>query len=418
MHVIMELSASGLARQITLPQAVALYVGAVLGSGVLLVPGYAAEAAGPASILVWFLMALLALPMALTLGALATRNPDAGGVSAYVRQAFGPRLAAVTGWLFLASVPIGAPVAALAAASYAQVALGLSHGPTFAIAFAIIGIALLNNLLGSNFLGRSQVIITGLIVAILAIAVGVAAPHVTGAQFQPFAPHGFVGMGQAAALMFWCFIGWEAVSHMAEEFANPQRDTTRAILIAAFVVGLLYTLVGWVTVGTGAYGGAQSNGSLALIISRYLGPIGGIVVAVVAIFIALGVCNAYLGAAARLAYSLGREGVAPAALGKLHPVRRTPGAAIGFVGALALTVLAVQAFGGADLRLLLALPNSTFIGTYLLGSAAAIKLLTGRLRVLAWVSLILSVFVYLFLGWAALYAPVVGLLVWLAVRKK
>jgi amino acid efflux transporter len=266
-------------------------------------------------------------------------------------------------------------------------------------------------------LGKSQVVITGAIVALLAIAIGVAAPHVTGANFQPFAPHGLIGMGQAAALMFWCFIGWEAVSHMAEEFANPERDTTRAILIAAFVVGLLYTLVGWVTVGTGAYGGAQSNGSLALIISRYLGPAGGIVVAVVALFIALGVCNAYLGAAARLAYSLGREGVAPAILGRLHPVRRTPAVAIGFVGLIALAVLGVQTFGGADLRLLLALPNSTFIGTYLLGSAAAIRLLSGRLRVLAWVSLLLSLLVYLFLGWAALYAPVVGLVVWFAVRR-
>jgi amino acid efflux transporter len=335
-----------------------------------------------------------------------------------VRQAFGPRLAAVTGWLFLASVPIGTPVAALAAASYAQVALGLSHGVTFAIAFAIIGVALLNNFLGTDFLGRSQVVITGLICALLVVAIGVAAPHVEGAQFQPFAPHGFLGMGQAAALMFWCFIGWEAVSHMAEEFANPERDTNRAIWIAALVVGLLYTLVGWVTVGTGSYGGAQSNGSLALIVTRFLGPAGGLVVAGVALFIAVGVCNAYLGAAARLAYSLGREGVAPAVLGRLHPVRRTPAAAIGFVGVIALGVLAAQALGGADLRLLLALPNSTFMGTYLLGSAAAIRLLSGRLRVLGWVSLVLSVFVYLFLGWAALYAPVVGILVWLAVGRK
>jgi amino acid efflux transporter len=306
----------------------------------------------------------------------------------------------------------------MAAASYVQVVLGLSQGATFAIAFAIIGMALLNNYLGTNFLGRSQVIITGLIVAILAVAVVVAAPHVTAAQFHPFAPHGFVGMGQAAALMFWCFIGWEAVSHMAEEFTNPERDTNRAILIAAAVVGVMYTLVGVVTVGTGAYGGHLSNGSLALIISRYLGPAGGIVVAVVALFISLGTCNAYLGAVARLAYSLGREGVAPAVLGKLHPTRRTPAVAIGFVGAAALLVLGAQTLGGGNLRFLLSLPNSTFIGTYLLGSAAAIRLLSGRLRVLGWISLVLSVFVYLFLGWAALYAPIVGVLVWLAVRKK
>jgi amino acid efflux transporter len=411
---------AGLARRIRFPQAVALYVGAVLGSGVLLIPGYAAEAAGPSSVLVWLAMSLLALPMALTLGVLSIRHPDAGGVSAFVRKAFGPDLAAVAGWFFLASVPIGAPVAALAAGGYVRIAFGLPPQMAVVIAGIILAVGIVNNLMGVNFLGRSQVAITGIIVALLVGAVAVAAPHVDAQQFHPFAPHGWVGMGRAASLMFWCYIGWEAVTHLAEEFTDPRRDTIRAILVAAFVVGLLYSAVGLVTVGTGSYGADRSAGSLALIASRFVGPAGGAAVALMAVFCVLGTVNAYVGAASRLAYALAREGAAPAFLGRLNPVRRTPDAALLLLGAAAFLVLGAQAWGGVKLDFLLALPNATFIGTYVLGSLAATRLLRDDrgLWILAWTSLILSITVYAFLGWAALYAPLVGIPVWLLIRRR
>jgi amino acid efflux transporter len=415
-----EVADSGLARQIRLPQAVALYVGSVLGSGVLLIPGYAADAAGPASVLVWLVMSLLALPMALTLGVLSSRHPDAGGVSAFVRKVFGPAAGAVAGWLFLASVPIGATVAALAAGSYVQVAAGLPPIAAAVIAALILGAAVVNNYLGAAFLGRSQVAISGTIVVVLAAAVAVAAPHVEPAHFTPFAPHGIYGMGQAAALMFWCFIGWEAVTHLSEEFTDPRRDTIRAILAAALVVGVAYTAVGLVTVGTGSYGPGLSSGSLAAMVTRFLGPWAGMIIAAMAVFICLGTINAYVGAASRLAYSLAREGAAPAVLATLHPVRRTPHLALLAVGGAAGLVLLLQAAGGVGLHFLLSLPNATFIGTYVMGSLAAVRLLKGDrgMQALAWISLVLSCTLYAFLGWAALYAPLVGGAVWFYVRRR
>lgn len=411
---------AGLSRQIRLPQAVALYVGSVLGSGVLLIPGYAAEAAGPASVVVWLLMSLLALPMALTLGVLSARHPNAGGVSAFVRQIYGETAGAVTGWLFLASVPIGATVAALAAGSYAQVALALPEWSAVAVAGLILAAAVVNNALGADFLGRSQVAISSAIVLVLAAAVAVAAPHVEVANFTPFAPRGWYGMGQAATLMFWCFIGWEAVTHLAEEFTDPRGDTIRAILMAALVVGVAYTAVGLVTVGTASYGPGLSSGALAAMVSRFLGPGAGLVIAVAAIFICVGTINAYIGAAARLAYSLAREGAAPAVLGQLHPVRAIPHVALAAVGIAAGLVLALQGFGGVGLDFLLSLPNGTFIGTYVLGSLAAVRLLKDDrwLQILAWISLILSCVLYLFLGWAALYAPLVAGAVWFYMRRR
>ena len=74
-----------------LPQIVALYIGSVLGSGILIIPGIAAEVAGPASLLAWGIMAVLVMPMALTMALLSAKYPDAGGVAHFVAEAFNPK---------------------------------------------------------------------------------------------------------------------------------------------------------------------------------------------------------------------------------------------------------------------------------------------------------------------------------------
>ena len=79
----------GLERTITPAQGVALYVGAVVGAGVLLLPGTAASLAGPASVLAWVFVSLLGVPLALTFATLASRCPDAGGVATFTSRAFG-----------------------------------------------------------------------------------------------------------------------------------------------------------------------------------------------------------------------------------------------------------------------------------------------------------------------------------------
>lgn len=85
---------------LSLPQIVALYVGAVVGSGILLIPGLTAELAGPASILAWLVMSILVLPMAITMGLLSARHPHSGGVSHFVRLAYGDRFGNAVGWFF------------------------------------------------------------------------------------------------------------------------------------------------------------------------------------------------------------------------------------------------------------------------------------------------------------------------------
>ena len=87
----------------------ALYVGALIGPGLLLVPALAAQHAGASSIIAWAGLLVISAPLALTFAALGVRHPVAGGVSAYVREGLGGEAAAVTGGWFLTAVLLGAP---------------------------------------------------------------------------------------------------------------------------------------------------------------------------------------------------------------------------------------------------------------------------------------------------------------------
>src|SRR4051812_28638880 len=98
--------------KLSVAQGTALSVGAVLGTGVISMPALAAGVAGPASLVAWLALILLSAPLAWTFAALGARYPDGGGVSTYVRLAFGPRAAAAVGWCFYFAVPLGAPAAA------------------------------------------------------------------------------------------------------------------------------------------------------------------------------------------------------------------------------------------------------------------------------------------------------------------
>src|SRR3984957_16537008 len=104
--------------QLTTARGAALYIGALLGPGLLLLPGLAAAEAGPASVLAWAGLLVLSGLFAVVFGSLGRRFPSAGGVIGYVRAGLGERASAIAGWSFLAGVIAGAPVVCLIGAGY------------------------------------------------------------------------------------------------------------------------------------------------------------------------------------------------------------------------------------------------------------------------------------------------------------
>ncbi|CAG7619069.1 L-methionine/branched-chain amino acid exporter YjeH [Paenibacillus solanacearum] len=405
---------------LNLPQIVALYIGSVIGSGILLVPGLTAEMAGPASIVAWLLMSVLVIPMAITMGLLAAKHPSSGGVSHFVRLAYGRKAGQLVGWFFLLSVPIGGPVVAVTGAQYVGVLLHWGDLQTYAAASLILIIPLVMNVFGLHLAGSVQTIVITLIVAILLLAIVAGMPHASSANFTPFMPRGAMSVFQAAGLMFWCFIGWEAVTHLSAEFVDPRKNAIRGVLWSAGIVSALYFAVAFMTIATHSYGGAGSAAALSVLVQRSLGPVGGWIVAVTAIFICFAAFNAYASAGSRIAYAMAQAGEAPKWLGTLHRKYNTPIGGLAFVAVGIAFSMAALLFKTVSLSQLIALPNATFMATYIGGCLAGTRLLrdTRVGRSSSWISLVVTLGLYPFLGWPALYPLAIGILFMLWSRRR
>ncbi|MCK9632784.1 MAG: amino acid permease [Methanoregula sp.] len=396
-----------------LPQVVALYTGAVLGSGILILPGLAAELAGPASLIAWGLMAVLVVPMALTMGLLSARYPDAGGVSSFVSKAFNPQLGSLIGWFFLLSVVVGAPVLALTGAGYVCAAASLGDTFRLLIAIAILSAGILLNYTGMKITGQVQVAVVLTTIIVIIVTLFGSFTAIEPANFTPFMPYGWESVGHASAVLFWCFIGWEAISHISGEFEDPQRDAIRGTLIAAAIISILYFLTAFVVVGTHSYGQALSDVSLVHIIKTSFGPSGAIVTGVAALFICMAPAIAYIGAASRLACSLATNGFAPHLLARRSEKYHTPLGGLLFLSVCFTILLIVFSTRLVSLSTLIQIPSGTFILTYIGGCAAGIVLLKdSRYGVMiSVISLVLTIAIFLFVGWAVMY-PLVITICW------
>src|SRR3954468_739324 len=142
--------------------ATAMYVGAVLGPGVLFLPSLAARVAGPASVLAWIGLLALSAPLAATFAAPGSRMPEAGGTAAYARVAFGARAGAATGWWFLSGVVIGAPAVALIGGFYVAERVGGGRELAVATAALMIATVMAANLASLHATARLQLALAGL----------------------------------------------------------------------------------------------------------------------------------------------------------------------------------------------------------------------------------------------------------------
>ena len=221
------------AQHLTTARGAALYIGAILGPGLLLLPGLAAAEAGPASILAWLALLALSGLFAAVFSALGRHIPSAGGVMGYVTAGLGPRAGRATGWLFLAGVVAGVPIVCLIGASYVT---DLAGGGQLARAAVAAGLLLTVIGLAARGLRASttaQLVLVGLLTGVVVVAVAGSAAAERAGNWAPFAPHGWLSVGSAATTLMFSFVGWEAVAPLTTRFAEPSRQLPRAVAIAA-----------------------------------------------------------------------------------------------------------------------------------------------------------------------------------------
>jgi amino acid efflux transporter len=392
------------ARTLSVPRATALYIGALFGPGLLLLPGLAAQQAGPASIIAWVALLGLSAIFAAVFAALGRTRPTAGGAAGYAAAGLGRRAAAVTRWWFLAGVIAGAPIVCLIGASYVTAVTGggplLRAAVAAGLLLAVLGLALG----GVRASALAQLLLVALLIAVIVTAVAGSAPAARPASWIPFAPHGWLSIGRAASTLIFSFVGWEAVAPLTARLRAGQ--LTRVIGVAFTVTALIYLGLAVATISCLGHGSDLSV-PLADLLQLTIGPAGRAVAAVAALILTVGAVNAYVSGATEMLRELAAVPSPMGPNGTGHPPRFTPRVFLGVVTVTGLILIGLSALRLVDTAVLLSVPTTMFVGVYLSCMASAARLLAGKTRIAAAVAVLAVLAILAFSGWIALLAAAV-----------
>ena len=282
-------------------------VGIILGAGIYVLVGEAADEAGG---LVWMSFALGAVVTAFTglsYAELSSMFPRAGAGYEYTRQAFGITTGFVTGWLTIVAEIIAASAVALGFGGYLEELTGLDH-VTGAVVLLLAGTAIA----ASGALG--SVVVAGLLTLveagglILVSSIGLIDFDASRLTEES----GFVPVLEGTALVFFAFIGFEDIATFAEEAKEPQRTIPGAIIIAIIVSAILYMTVSVTAVGAvGASALAASDAPLALVAETVLDDRAGDVLAAIALAATGNTALLLVMAACRRTYGMADTGALP-----------------------------------------------------------------------------------------------------------
>ena len=324
-------------RQLGLASIFSIAVGAMLGSGIFVLPGMAAGIAGPGVALSYLLAGLLVFPALLSKAEMATAIPVSGGTYVYVDRSMGPWLGTITGlgtWFSLS-----AKTAFALAGLGAYLAIFSAMDPvTFALGVLALMLAL--NVLGTGKVGGLQLTVVGICLTALVAFVAGGAPQVQGALLTPAFPSGTPGILEGAAFVFVSYAGVTKVCSVAEEVRNPARNIPRGMIAAQLTVMVLYAAVASVIVGSVDYSTMSDDVTpLATAAGALFGSHGSIIFAIVAVVGLVSMCNAGVLSTSRYPFAMGRDQLLPSALEHINPRFGTPIRAILLTGVLLVLLL-------------------------------------------------------------------------------
>jgi APA family basic amino acid/polyamine antiporter len=242
----------------------ALGVGAIVGTGIFVVVGEGLAEAGPAVILAFVLAAVVCLFSALSYAELASSIPVSGSAYTYAYATLGEVVAWIIGWDLI--IEYGVSVAAIAVGwgnnfnAFLDTAFGISLPERFRTSLdegginipAVVIVLLITLLLmrGVKETANLNTVMVFIKLGVLAMFIGLAFTVFNADNLQPFAPQGSGGVLTAAALIFFAYIGFDAVSTGSEEAKNPKRDLPIAIIGSLVICTIIYVLVSVAAVGT------------------------------------------------------------------------------------------------------------------------------------------------------------------------
>lgn len=348
--------------------AVGIGFGAIVGAGIFVVTGVAAGIAGPAFLVGLALAGAAAAANALSAAQLAAAYPQAGGAYEYGYRLLHPLAGFAAGWMFLASKIAAAGTVALGLGGYIDALVpGLSPRGV-AVAAVIVFTAL--NYAGVRRSSRANLAIVSISVGSLILFVVAGIRAFDASNLRPFAPAGWRGTLEAAALLFFAYTGYARVATLAEEVRHPERVIPRAIVLTIGGAVLLYAAVALVAAGAiGAEAMSRAAAPLVAAARHFDLPAVPFVVAAGGVTAMLGVILSQLLGLSRMVFAMARRGDLPAPLDRVHPRFGVPDRAVLLVGGVAAVVAAT-----GTLRGIASAASFTILVYYGIANLAALRL--------------------------------------------
>ncbi|ESQ73641.1 amino acid permease [Asticcacaulis sp. AC402] len=334
---------NALPKTLSWPHLIALGIGAIIGMGIFTLTGLGAALAGPGVILSFAIAGAVCALAALAYAEVATLIPAAGSAYTYTYSVLGEMFGWMIGWALILEYGLGCSAVAVGWAAHVNGFLeGALHiklpatllaGPMEGGVVNILAVVIVLLVTGLLVLGaRESAVVNMVLVAIKLLALGafiiVAAPAIDTGNYHPFMPFGFlsrevggekVGVMAAAAIMFFAFYGFDAVSTSAEETKNPGRDLTIGIVGSMVICTLFYMLVAACVVGVLPFTEVAKSGGepLPYILRLMDHPLLASLVGGAAILALPSVLLVFMYGQSRILFVMARDGLIPARLSRL-----------------------------------------------------------------------------------------------------
>ena len=321
-----------LQRTLGLYAVLTISIGAMIGSGIFVLPGLGFDIAGPGIILAFFLAGLVVIPAALSQSEMATAMPEAGGTYLYIDRAMGPLMGTIAGFGVWFSLVFKASFALVGLSAYLE--FFFEHDERL-VAAALAVVLIIINLIGVRATAGFQAVLVTSVLLLLAGFVLLGTPNTEPARYEPFLPHGIKGLLSATGLVFVSYIGVTKVASVAEEVRRPGRNLPLSILTSVGIAIVLYPAVVAVMVGvTPANELATTETPLLTAAEQFLGTAGIYVVAGVAVLALVSMANAGIISSARYPLAMARNSLAPGFLARVGVRSHAPFASILFTGSV------------------------------------------------------------------------------------
>ena len=365
---------SGLKKQLTFIDVFSLAAGAMISSGIFILPGLAFAQTGPAVVVSYILAGILALTGVFSVTELSTAMPKAGGDYYFVNRSMGPMLGTISGVMSWFALSLKTAFAIFGIAEVIFLATGGTINVTLISTLVCLAFMLLN-IFGVKEAAKFEVILVVLLLLLMLIYIVVGMRHVDVIKFKPFAPNGTNSILLTSGFVFVSFGGLLKVSSVSEEVKNPQRNIPLGMISAVVVVTLLYAFLLVVTVGVMPADLLESSLTpIAHAAETFSGTPGYLAMTVAAILAFVSTANAGVMAASRYPLALSRDNLVPQFISKINPRFETPVRSVLITGIFIILSLFLP------LEVLVKAASTVVLTSYVLANLAVIILRESQLQ--------------------------------------